>query len=136
MPNLYIDMHYQMKNCLSRKIWKNYYSMLLHWWKWVGKCLSTFHQLLIYWKIWVSRNNLQIYTFQFLICFFKFSSITYQLSSILSNNCNNAFPPLWSSCIVIIPGAVFEEEQATIYTFSKVGSMFLKISSIWAWNVS
>ena len=88
----------------------------VYWRKRVGKYSNTFYQLLIYWKIRVSRNNLQKYTVRFLICLFKFSSITYHLSSILSNNCNNAFPPVWSAGIVIIPGVVFEEEeQATIY---------------------
>ena len=108
-------MHNQLKNCLSKKIWKYYFSVLLYWRKRVGKYSNTFHQLLIYRKIRVSRNNLQKYTVRFLICLFKFSSITYHLSSILSNNGINAFPPLWSSCIVIIPGVVFEEEHATIY---------------------
>ena len=33
---------------------------------------------------------------------------------ILSNNCNNDFPPVWSFCIVITPGVVLEEEQPCI----------------------
>ena len=66
----------------------------------VGKCSNTFDQLLIYWKIRVSRNNLQVYIVWFLIYFFKLSSITNHLSSILRNNCNSE---------VITPGIVFED---------------------------
>ena len=28
-PNLYINLHNQLKNCLSRKTWKNYCSVYL-----------------------------------------------------------------------------------------------------------
>ena len=49
---------------------------VLYWRKRIGKSSNTFEQLLIYWKIQVSRNNLQVCKVQFLICFFKFSAIT------------------------------------------------------------
>ena len=34
--NLYINLHNQLKNCLSRKVWKNYYSMYIQERGWVN----------------------------------------------------------------------------------------------------
>ena len=53
-----------------------YYSSYLYWRKRVGKSQNTFDQLLIYWIIQVSRNNVRVYKVQFLICLFKLLSIT------------------------------------------------------------
>ena len=77
----------------------------------MGKCSNIFDQLLIYRKIQVSRNNLQVYKGQFLVCVFKLSNcfqIIYH--SILINNCNNVSSEVLSSCIVITPGIILEEE--------------------------
>ena len=35
-PNSYINLHNRLKNCLSRKIWKNYYSMYIEEREWVN----------------------------------------------------------------------------------------------------
>ena len=50
----------------------------------------------------VSRNNLLVYKFRFLICVFELSFV------ILCDNCNNVFPP------VLTPGVVLEEKEPFI----------------------
>ena len=72
---------------------------------------KTFDQLLIYWKIRVSRNNLQVYTVCFLTRLFKLSSITLCwviTAAMLFLQCEAPAP------IVITPGVVLNEEEPDI----------------------
>ena len=73
----------------------------------MGKSSNTFDQLLIYWKIYVSRNNLQVYKVRFLICLFKLIAIYH---SVLSKNCNIIFPQVLVQ-YGDTPGVVLKEEQ-------------------------
>ena len=69
---IYRELRDQLKNCLPRKI-RNLL-LYVYWIKRVRKSSNTFDQLLIKWKIQVSRNNLQVYKVRFLICLFKLLS--------------------------------------------------------------
>ena len=89
--------------------------------------------MLIYWKIRVSRNNLQVSKVWFLITLFNFSSITYHLSSILSNNYNNVFTPVWSSCSYSDNSWSCSRREATIYciVYYQINIRIIK----WRYNI-
>ena len=72
VPGFYINLHNQLKNCLRK----------------FGKIITLCSY--IEGRGWINAQilltNVQVYKVRFLICLFKSSSITYHLSSFLSNN--------------------------------------------------
>ena len=101
-PDLYINLLNQPKNF-------EIFIVNIYWRKRVDKSSNTFDQLLVYWKIEVSRNNLLVYDVWFLICFSKLSSIT--LSWLITAT-------IFYSPVLLLysetPGVVVEEKQPYI----------------------
>ena len=86
-------------------------SRYVYWRKKVGKSSNIFDQLLIYWKIQVSRMNLSMQCSGFNL---TFENVIYH--PITNTNCNNVLPPeLFLYCDS--PGVVREEEQPYIVQF-------------------
>ena len=85
--------------------------LYLYWRKSVGKSSNSFDQLLIYWKVQINRNNLQVYNARFLIFLLELPSITL----FMSNSYSNAVSPVLHLYSFIL--GVLEKEKSDIAHF-------------------